>query len=213
MTAKRRAEARVRSIDEIRGRYGLAEERFQSLPEGDRDRRVGTVAGRQPRARARKFVASRQALMGTARLETPAVVRAYDEEPVSIPLHPMRWWPLVAGALIAPIIIALVSVRGSERDLPSTLSAAPAMVGSPRVASQRSSSGVATPGLAEAAARPLMARRNRRLAPPSAASQDTPPAALSADAVPSAEAAPSADASAEPIHQNDLPDFPELEEP
>ena len=76
--AKRRSgeEERVRSIAEIRGSYGLADEEFRVLAEGSRNRQVRTVLGREARKPPQKLVPTRQAVMGTAKLDAPPEVEA-----------------------------------------------------------------------------------------------------------------------------------------
>jgi hypothetical protein len=197
MGGKRQPEERVRSLAEIRGRYGLGEEQFQALAEGDRDRRVGTVVGRQRRAAARKFVPTGQAVMGTARLEAPPSVQERKRrDSVTIPVHPMRWWPLLAGALLTPVILVVISLSGSETISPARSTSAPVTPRVPHTAlpERPTEQARALPAVPKDEVHSAPARRGiMRSEPP--------------------EAATSASSSAAPVRQNNLPDFPDLEEP
>ncbi len=135
MAPKARGEERVRSIEEIRGRYGLGEEEFRALPEGHKDRRVGTVVGRQQHAPAKKFVATEQAVMGTARLEPPvevAVQRLSKAEPVAVPMEPVRWVPVAAVGVIVAVLGAFIVLTRDGGATPQPPAAAPAEVNVPK---------------------------------------------------------------------------------
>lgn len=176
----------VRSLAEIRGQYGL-DEPFEVLAEGPRDRRAGTVVGRQQRAPAQKLVPVAQAVMGTARLDVPAEVQPRVDDPPQIPLYPLRWWPLLAGALITPVIIVAVMVRGSDTAERQPPRASAAVVPAPA---------------------PL-----RRPDPPAAEVESKDPAAAPTAAKRATSTPPSASASARSPARNALPDFPSLEDP
>ncbi len=188
------APAQVRSLADIRGRYGLAEERFEVLAEGPRDRRAPTSLGRRPQPPVQKYVAVEQSVMGTARLERPAGVGRRDHEPVELPLHPVRWWPLLLGALIAPLVILLS--RTSEP--PSAAAPASSASDPPRTSA------------------PLSERKWGEEQPP--APGQAPSEVVSSGAELPKPAGGSSTATPTPARppappRNHLPDFPELEEP
>ena len=196
MTKERRSgEEKVRSIAEIRGQYGLADEEFRVLAEGSKDRTVGTVLGREPRPVAKRMIPTEQAVMGTARLEQPKEVktRVMVRTPKEVRRRqsPLRWWPLALGALVPPAIVAYVLLGGEPTPQPS---AAPSAQPGEHIEAQSQPAG----GDRAALPRPRRPRvhSSRRPRP----------------ADPAASAAPSASASAAPEKPNALPAFPELEE-
>lgn len=180
----------VRSLAEIRGQYGL-DEPFQVLAEGPRDRKTGTVVGRQQRAPAKKLVPVAQAVMGTARLEVPREVHARSDDPPEIPLYPMRWWPLLAGALITPGIIIAVAMSGGD---PVERPTPPAGDGAEPVSSPTAPAPLRPPD------RPPGEVQSPHRVAPRAPKTETP-------------AQPSASASVRAPARNSLPDFPNLEDP
>jgi hypothetical protein len=200
MAAKRRVEERVRSIAEIRGRYGLADEEFRVLAEGDPDRTKGTVVGRERRATARKLVATEQAVMGTARLDQPESVRARAEPPPEIPMTSVRWAPLVAGALVTPVILAIIYLSGDDPARPAT----PASSASVTHVEQDRNGNVLPD-------RPSDAVHSKHRG--SSAATDSKPAVRRAPVKNDAGGDAAESASAVPARRNALPDFPDLEDP
>lgn len=179
----------MRSIAEIRGQYGLAEDEFRVLAEGNRDRTVGTVLGRERRAAPKKMVPVQQAVMGTAKLEQPQEVASRRPAKAPAPKSALRWWPLLAGALIVPAILASVYL----------LPRAPA----PADAEKR----VLPAGeRIEAPSQPAAAER--------ATLPQMPKPVVHSTAVRRAEPAVSTapSATAAPAKSNGLPEFPDLEE-
>ncbi len=185
---------RVRSLPELRGRYGLSEERFETLEEGPRDRKAGTVVGRQQRPAALKFEPAERSLMGTARLPVPPEVEQHQEqdEPVEIPMVARPRWGVVALIAVLAVGVLFVALR---RDAVPAKSATEVEEESslPMVPNKRAATSQATAAPSEP---------EREAAAPAATAVDSPASA----SAPEAEA--SADASA---RRNGLPEFPELD--